>query len=766
MSDSPASQENTTSTSLKWLPKRKAKPSPDNNGQKKFGTFQGVFTPTVLTILGVIMFLRHTWVVGQAGVLGAAAIVLLAVAITGCTALSMSSITTNIRIGAGGAFSIISQSLGLEIGGSIGVPLYFSQACAVAMYVFGFREGWLSIFPEHATYSLVIDLVTFSIVGSIAIISTNFAFKIQYVMMALIFGAICSIVLGLFYVDTSSNLAAMEWFGNYPGEYDPKTKTIASKTSFWVVFAVFFPAVTGVMAGANMSGDLENPRKNIPQGTLSAVLLTSLVYLALIGVAALLATPKELQTSYNIFIDKSIWKPIVIAGLLGATFSSALGSFVGAPRILLALGQFNILPGSNHFKQVNSKGEPQKAMFFTSVVVFLSLLLRDLNAIAPLITMFFMITYAMINVVVLIEQSLGLPSFRPTLRVPIIVPLIGTLGCFFVMFIINSTVSLISLGIVIAFYAMLLRKDLSGEKGDARSGLFTALAEWSTKKSNELSPKKEQRAWQPELLIPVEDSAEVKGIFRLINAISKPKGSVKILGMQVNNATDETKSGFKDLVKTFTRAGTAASYSIIDGKNYGEAVNISMQALGTAFFRPNTILLRYDDKKADNYPPIIQHSTTNDWAVVIYTVNSEVGLGIENQVTVWLSDIPENWEQILDLGINDLTVLLGLIIRKNWIHNDKNTTLNIIRVIEKEEDKTFARQQLQRIKDLARIPSNTATTILVKDENLWRNAPSADLNILGFDSIDNDFSKVEEISKQLRTSCLFTIDSSNESALV
>jgi len=735
---------------------------------KKFGTFQGVFTPTVLTILGVIMYLRHSWVVGQAGIIGAILIVLLAVAITGCTALSMSSMTTNIRIGAGGAFSIISQSLGLEMGGSIGVPLYFSQACAVAMYIFGFREGWLSIFPDHAAYTLIIDLVTFGLIAGIATISTNFAFKIQYVMMAIMVGSLISIGLGLFYVDIPANIETIELFGKYPGEYDPSTDSFDSNASFWVIFAVFFPAVTGIMAGANMSGDLENPRTNIPRGTLSALLLTAMVYLVLIIVAALLATPSELTTNYNVFIEKSAWSPIVIAGLLGATFSSALGSFVGAPRILLALGQFNILPGSHYFKKLDAKREPKNAMLFTSVVVLFSLLLRDLNAIAPLITMFFMITYAMINVVILIEQSLGLPSFRPTLKVPLIIPFLGSLGCFFVMFIINSTVSFISLGIVIAFYVMLLRKDLSSGKGDARSGLFTALAEWATKKSGELSPKKEQRAWQPELLIPVQRANEIKGSFRLINAIAKPKGSVKILGMRGLNSATGMANQLEGLVSTFNKAGIASSYSVIDGQHYGEAVNISMQALGTAFFRPNTILLKYQDSQKGEYPSIIKQSLQNDWAMTMYVPNSEVGLGIENTINVWLKDIPQNWENQLDLGDNDLSILLGLIIFKNWKRNDTNARLNIIHPVENPNELKSAKTQLQRIKELARLPFESNIIVIHDEPNqpFWNNVPIADLHIMNYVFTNHDFSEMKKISKTLKASCLFTIDSNNENALV
>ncbi|MGB5205353.1 MAG: Na-K-Cl cotransporter, partial [Eudoraea sp.] len=138
---------------------------------KKFGTFAGVFTPTLLTILGVIMYLRMGWVVGNAGLLGAWLIIIISFLITLTTALSMSAITTNIRIGAGGAYAIISQALGLEVGGSLGIPRYVSQGLAVTMYIFGFREGWLSIFPHHIPF--LIDIIVFGILLTIAYISAD-----------------------------------------------------------------------------------------------------------------------------------------------------------------------------------------------------------------------------------------------------------------------------------------------------------------------------------------------------------------------------------------------------------------------------------------------------------------------------------------------------------------------------------------------------------------------------------------------------------------
>ena len=713
------------------------------------------------------MYLRHPWVVGQAGVLGALIIVLIAVGITGCTALSMSSITTNIRIGAGGPFSIISQSLGLEMGGSIGVPLYFSQACAMAMYVFGFREGWLSIFPEQFPYALLIDIIIFLILWAITAISTNFAFNVQYIMMALIVGSIFSILGGLYHVDMAEALKNISLFGNNPGVYDSNNGSF-SDGSFWITFAVFFPAVTGVMAGANMSGDLEKPRKNIPWGTLSAVIVTAVIYIGLIFVAALLATPEEMTVNYNIFIEKSYWPPIVIAGLLGATFSSALGSFVGAPRILMALGQFNILPGSKYFRKVTKRGEPRNAYIMTAIVVLISLLARDLNVLAPLITMFFLITYAMINIVVLLEQGLSLPGFRPALRIPIFVPLIGSIGCLAIMFIINPIISFVSIAVVLAAYGMLMNQKLVAKKGDVRSGLFTALAEWATKQSNVVTPVRSPRVWQPELLVPASDAEDMKGLFRLIHAIVRPRGTLKILGLCQNEKSNEEAEKFRLLVNTFNQVKISAAYSIIEDERFDHAVNISMQAMGALSLRPNTILLPYKADKLSEYRSIVEQSQRFNWALMLYVPSPNMGLGIENTINIWLSEISPLWEENVNLGDNDLATLIGILISRNW----KNARINLISFIPQNnpEAKLERLRLLSQIGELARMPKNTHFYALFKtnadQETIWEKAPIADLNIISFDYIEQDISIAAEICKTLNCSCLFTLDSTLENVLV
>lgn len=521
----------------------------------QFGTFAGVFTPTLLTILGVIMFLREGWVVGNAGLLGAWAIIGIAVAITTLTGLSMSSMTTNIRIGAGGAFSIISQSLGLEVGGAIGIPLYLSQTLAVAMYIFGFRDGWLRIFPNHIP--LIVDLVTFAILFAIAIVSAGLAFRIQYAIMVILGLALASVFATVF---TGALQYQPTLIGSFPGSIEDGF----SGTTFWAVFAVFFPAATGIMAGANMSGELANPRRSIPIGTMAAVAISSAIYLALAYWLARVASPEELVANYAVMIDKALIPALVLAGLLGATFSSGLSSLVGSPRVLQALALHGILPGSSRLAKQTAQGEPRAAMIVSGIIVVLALFLRDLNAIAPLITMFFLITYGMINLVVFVEQSLGLVSFRPLLRIPRIVPLLGTLGCVFAMFVIAPAFSLAAVALVLAFYVLLLRRQLAAPFGDVRSGLFVALAEWAAKRVNDL-PIAQERAWKPNVMVPVEDPADLRGTFQLIFDLAYPRGSLHVVGISRPGEEQRLQARLPNLERAFREKGLYAKHTVILG---------------------------------------------------------------------------------------------------------------------------------------------------------------------------------------------------------
>ena len=723
--------------------------------KKTFGTFAGVFTPTTLTILGVIMYIRQPWVVGNAGVMGALGIVLLSVAITLTTALSLSSITTNIRIGSGGAFSLISQSLGLEIGGAIGIPFYFAQSIAVAMYIFGFREGLQTLTPD--INPVLLDLVIFAVVMGIAFISTSFAFKIQFVILGVIVLSLVSIYGALFVNELNFNI---QWIGQYPGSVENDF----SGSSFWTVFAVFFPAVTGVMAGANMSGDLTNPRKSIPVGTISSVIITTIIYISLIFVAAVIASPDELARNYNVFIDKALFGPIDLAGLLGATLSSALGSFVGAPRILLALGEKNILPKSKELARKSKKGEPVNAMLITAGLVLFGISLRNLNTIAPLLTMFFMITYAMVNIVALVEQTLGLPSYRPTLKIPIIIPAIGAFGSIAIMFVLNVIVALFSLIFIVLFYLYLVKMNIKSAAGDSRSGLFTALAEWATKKTNSLRQEREVRSWRPDLLIPVTMPKELRSSFKLIHSIIYPKGSVKILALRNENDTEQRnmENFLKNAVKKFKESDLSVSYSIIDNTDFNTTVNVSMQSLNAAFFKPNIIFISIDTATSNlsYYNKLIADTKKNNFGMIIYIPFATASLAIEKSINLWMTNIPADWKETFSVNNNNLSALTSLLICRNWKGNID------VHILNNNPKLIFAENDIEDLKTMVRFPKRT--TIKIHEGNLLENVAkekNADVNIFNIEpgvTIDD----MVKIVNDSRISAVFCSDSDFENVLV
>ena len=717
--------------------------------RKKYGTFAGVFVPTLLTILGVILFVRHGWVVGNAGLVGAIGIISLAFIIVTFTALSMSCITTNIRIRAGGAYSIISQSLGLEVGGSVGIPLYLAQTFAISMYIFGFREGWLYIFPEHP--ALLVDFTVFVTLFIVAYLSASLAFKIQYLILAVILAALGSVVATLF---TGALTTDPQWFGSFPGSGGD-----SEPISFWIVFAVFFPAATGIMAGVNMSGELKNPKKSIPLGTLSAIVLSFGVYVFIAWWLASVTTPQELVSNYNVMIDYAYWPAAVLGGLLGATFSSALSSIVGAPRILQALGDHNIFPGGQFFSRLAGNGEPRNAILFTGGVVVVTLMLRDLNIIAPLITMFFLITYTMINLVVLIEQRLDMISFRPTFNIPRFVPVIGTLGCLSTMFIINPMFGLIAISLVVAAYLYLVKRKLKVPYGDMRSGLFVSIAEWAAKHVSSL-PENNERAWKANLLVPVQSTRELRGSFSLIRNLVYPRGSVKLVGIASGEETEDLSEGLMNMASAFSRENVYTRWSVVKSDTMNKALINSLQTLQGTFFKPNILFLRLqpDMNNDQELIEIIAEAQTNSMGVQLYVEDNVAQLGRSDSINVWIREQSPDWDLSMDLGNIDLALLSGYKLKKNW-----GAEMRAIIVVEEgQEDEAYA--YLEDLLDVARLKDVIPHVEIGTFEEALGNAPHADVDFFGLPE-EPDLETLRCYVEQTRSACVFVSDSGEENIL-
>lgn len=722
---------------------------------KLYNTFEGVFKPTLLTILGAIMYLRVGWVVGNAGLLGGILVVLAAISITLATGLSLSSIASNTRLEAGGPYAMIAKALGIEVGGAIGIPLFLCQTFAVAMYIFGFREGWMSIFPTHS--ALLVDAIVFSAVLLVAWISAGLAFRLQYLVMASIAVSLISIFASPYFWEPQQNLV---WFGNFPGSAETEFAGI----SFWGVFAVFFPAVTGIMSGVNMSGELQNSRKNIPRGTLAAIAVSSLVYLALCCWAARVASTEELIDNYTVAIDKALWQPAVLIGLLAATFSAALSSLVGAPRILVALARDEIIPQSQWIGKLSHNGEPRRATLFSSLFVLGALMLRDLNAIAPLITMFFLITYAALNLVVLLESRLGLMNFRPTFKIPQIVPFYGFSSCLFAMLVIDPRFSFIATVVVIFIYFQLTKKpDNPRITGDVRSGIFEAIAQWAAKKTIEIDVNN-FRAWRPTLLVPVEHWSQLLGEFRLLLDICQPEGSIQLIGL----ATDETIGDFsqrlKMLAAAFRRQGIFTTFSVLKISSSTEGISAVLQSSQSTFFRPNIMFLKVPDTVAEwtQMQPILNEAQRLEVGIMLFGLHNLAGMGRVEVINVWLTpqteDIP--FSAKLQKGNLNLTLLMALRLHRSW-----QGSLHLITVVSSTEAVKSAQQYVEDLRDLCRVPDRAKTFVLVGQfEECIARAPQSDMDCIGLSS-EPDFDFLCRMVKLTGSSCLFFRDSGNESAI-
>src|SRR6056297_431362 len=273
-------------------------------GSGKYGAFNGVFVPTFLTIMGVILFLRLGNIVGSQGILGSILIILLAVSVSISTGLAISSIITNIKVGSGGAYSIISKTLGLEVGGSVGIPLYLAQILSVALYIFGFSEAWGFIFPSHPQY--IVLFAAFLLLFLLTFISTKIAIKTQFFVFVLLVLALLSVFLGGGFSMENLQDISLDMNGN---------------GDFWKSFALFFPAITGLIAGIGMSGELSNPKRQIPKGVVSALVITTVIYLGMVVYLGIASPADELIGNSLKIVDLALFSPLVLAGILASTFS-------------------------------------------------------------------------------------------------------------------------------------------------------------------------------------------------------------------------------------------------------------------------------------------------------------------------------------------------------------------------------------------------------------------------------------------------------------
>ncbi|MCA9660780.1 MAG: hypothetical protein KC486_20730 [Myxococcales bacterium] len=738
-SQTPSSPPGASSASLigdaGWLP-----PTPARSAN--LGTFVGVLRPTLLTIIGLVLYLRQGWVVGNAGLLGGLALVLLTFSITGATSLSIAAIATNMRLGAGGAFAMISRALGLEAGGAIGIPLYLAQAMSVAFYMYGFAEGWLYLFPDH---DRTLALWAVYVCGfGLSMVSEKLALRSQALVM---FGVALALICIWSGIATADELHAPQWIGGF------------EDAGFWDLFAVFFPAGTGIMVGVGLSGKLREPRRSIPRGILGAWGIALGVYLLTLLWYAVIAAPADLRADPLTSIHRAAWSPGVLIGLMSSCFSAMLGSVLAGPNILAALARERLVPFADTFASDGTQ-TPRAALMLTGVLVAAAILVGDLNRVAGLITMFFLISYAVINVIVLVEQQLKMISFRPTLPVPKFVPLFGAVASVAVMLVTYPMVGLLALLVVVAIYVFLTRRHLETPWETVRSGMVTAIADWVTKASQRIAGP-QYRAWKPELLLPSAPGEAPPVSCALLGALLRPRGGLLLLAVHAESAPRRAPPALAPLLEELRCGGLGARYAAIEAPSLLVGCRSALDVLGGALSRPNILFVDGAGRSEVAIQELVRLARRQDIGFVLHLTDD----GAREppailKVNLWVRDQSPNWRLGLQLANLDLPLLLGHQLQRN-----SGGRLRLVSVIRRESDLPAGRHYLRRMRDEARLGAATELWVETGDfATRRRDAPAADVNIFGIPE-HVDLAELGALRADIGGICLFVHDSSQESAL-
>jgi amino acid transporter len=559
-----------------------------NNQPPKLSTFAGVFTPNILTILGVIMFLRMGFVVGNAGLKEALIILFLAHAVSILTSFSVSTIASNMpEIKGGGDYFLISRSIGIGYGGAIGVILYFAQTTSIAMYIIGFMDALVMILPFLASFQKILSIIVLGLLFIPTYKGADIASKMQQIILVIL-----TLAIVVFMYSGFTQFSPELLKSNINSDYLPTG-------SFWIMFALFFPAVTGFTQGVSLSGALKNPKKSIPLGTFAAVLVGLIIYGIEMVLLAGTASHQDLVSNYAIMQSISIIPIIIVLGVLSATLSSALGSFMGAPFILQAIAKDRLFPGIGLFGSTNKNEEPKRATILTLIIAGVCIILADLNTLAPIISMFFLVSYGMTNFATFIESYSKNPSFRPTFKLTHwTISLAGLLLVVFIMLKIDP-LSAITAFLVLIGLQLILRRKQRGEFKDARTGYyFQKTKEYLIKLQ---SQPQQYKNWRPQLLLFLKNQPNDhdhlinfgiaiesnRGFFSLIQLIPDSSDISKML----KNKTS-TDNKLQNYIKE-KNIKTLGDVTIVD--NYVENLKAIIQTHGFKGFKPNTIIFDWDD---------------------------------------------------------------------------------------------------------------------------------------------------------------------------
>ncbi len=552
------------------------------SGQKgTLGTFAGVFTPSILTILGIILFLRLGYVVGNAGLFGALGIIAIATAVSVLTSLSLSAIATNIEVRGGGDYYLISRTLGLEFGGAIGIVLFLAQAVSVGFYAIGFSEALGAVFGwESQLLEQTVAVLAVGGLFSLAWLGADWASRFQFVVMAVLVGALVAFYAGAFASFDGAVLA--------DGLTAPRTSP-----GFWVVFAIFFPAITGFTQGVSMSGDLRDPGRSLPRGTFAAVGISTIVYISIAILFAGSAPQADLAGDNGVMRSIARWGFLIDAGVIAATLSSAMASFLGAPRILQSLASDRTFPFLNLFAAGHGPtNNPRRGVLISLTIALATVALGNLNLVAPIVSMFFLISYGLLNYATYFEARAKSPSFRPRFRYyHRNASLAGAVGCLVVIVAINPAAGAGSVLVLFGIYQYLKSRPRPERWVDTTKGhLFQRARDAIIA----MGPERDTgRNWRPQVLVFSSDPARRARLIEFAGWVEGGSGFTVAVEIAVGTgaaARREKERKAAALRAQIRDLDLTALSLVVEAVDVATAIPTIVQSVGLGAMAANTVL--------------------------------------------------------------------------------------------------------------------------------------------------------------------------------
>jgi len=648
-------------------------------------------------------------------------IVLMASSITFITGLSAAAIATNIKVGVGGEYYMISRSLGLEPGGAIGIPLYLCRTLSVTFYCYGLSEAILVLVPETqglwSEYRLEgLTILFIILVTTLSGKSAKLVLKSQIPIMIIVGASIIALIVGVLSQDMHAPITEA-------------TYTTAPE-GFWYVFAVFFPAVTGFTAGIGLSGDLKDPQKSIPKGTLGAVVSGAAIYL-IIPLLLAITGALTIEQMSNPEAGVTIWTRIAVFGpwivypaVWGAVLSSAFGSILGGPRILQALSMDGLAP--KFLAKLSKSGQPTIATWISGIIAIGAVFLGGLNTIAQYVSVLFLTLYVAVNVSAAVEQLIKEPSYRPKIHVPWFVSLLGAIGAMVVMWLINPWAFLFALGLELIILIYLFSKKLEQQWGDASTGIWMHLSRYALLRLN--TKKIHTRNWRPIIILFVRNIKEHLDLVRFIEMLGQNSGLLTISKLITPEDTTEMSRRHEiafEMQKDLAAAGLQAltEVNVVSDLKYG--MNHVAASHGMAGVKTNTVVFGWSGTAKGKIQEleIIKDLSDLGKNILMAHLNKPFTKRPNKRIDIWWRGGDKN---------GDLMLLLSYLITLNnrW----KKATINIFSVVDSEEKKHTMERLIQFSIKEARIDADIDVMILESGdivERLLEKSAKADLVFSG-----------------------------------